>query len=113
MRTSIGRRGFVKGLAAAAGLLGSPAPGAGAEPQNRPAATRPPGRLPSRREFVVRHAYILTLDPTLGDIPDGDLHVKNGEIVAVGKALNAPGAMIIEGRHSIVLPGLIDTHCHM
>ena len=113
MRPKIGRRGFVKGLAAAAGLLGSPALAAGAQPQNRPAPTRSPGRLPSRREFVVRHAYILTMDPTLGDIPDGDLHVKNGEIVAVGKALNAPGAMIIEGRHTIVLPGLIDTHCHM
>jgi len=36
MRTRIGRRGFVKGLAAAAGLLGSPPVAAGAQRQNRP-----------------------------------------------------------------------------
>ena len=51
--------------------------------------------------------------PALGDIPDGDVHVKNGEIMAVGRNLKAPDAMVIDGRHMIVLPGLIDTHWHM
>ena len=69
--------------------------------------------LPPRGEFVLRGGCVLTMDPTLGDIPSGDVHVRNGEIVAVGKGLKAPGAKVIDARHMIVLPGLIDTHWHM
>jgi 5-methylthioadenosine/S-adenosylhomocysteine deaminase len=71
------------------------------------------GKLPFRGEFIVRGAYVLTMDPELGDIPDGDVHVKNGEIIAVGKQLKAPGAAVLDGNRMILLPGLIDTHWHM
>jgi cytosine/adenosine deaminase-related metal-dependent hydrolase len=53
------------------------------------------------------------MDPTLGDIPHGDVHVRNGQIVDVGRNLQAPGVATIDGRRAIVLPGLIDTHWHM
>jgi cytosine/adenosine deaminase-related metal-dependent hydrolase len=53
------------------------------------------------------------MDPALGDIPGGDVHVKSGEIAAVGKNLKAPGATVLDARRMIVLPGLIDTHWHM
>ena len=53
------------------------------------------------------------MDDKLGDIDGGDIHVKNGAIVAVGKALKAPGAKIIDGKTMIAMPGLIDTHWHM
>ena len=114
MRSTIDRRGFVKRLAGlgAAQAIGSGAVIASAE-QNQPAANRAPDRLPARGEFVVRNGYILTMDPVLGDIPGGDVHVKNGAIFAVGKALAAPGASTIDARNMIVLPGLIDTHSHM
>jgi 5-methylthioadenosine/S-adenosylhomocysteine deaminase len=45
------------------------------------AADRPTGRLPDRGEFVVRGAQILTMDPALGDIGGGDIHVRAGEII--------------------------------
>jgi len=41
------------------------------------------------------------------------VHVRNGEIVAVGKDVAAPGAKVIDGRGMIVLPGLVDTHWHI
>jgi cytosine/adenosine deaminase-related metal-dependent hydrolase len=69
--------------------------------------------LPSRSELVLRNAYVITMDPVLGDIAGGDVHIKNGEIVAVGKAIKAPGATILDGRRMIVLPGLVETHWHM
>ncbi len=69
--------------------------------------------LPARGEFVLRNGYVLTMDPSLGDIADGDVHVRNGEIIAVGKKIKAPGAALIDARRCIVLPGLIDTHWHM
>jgi 5-methylthioadenosine/S-adenosylhomocysteine deaminase len=71
------------------------------------------GRLPPRGEFVVRNAYIVTMDAKLGDIPNGDVHVRNGALVAVGPNLNAPSAEEIDGRNRIALPGFIDTHFHL
>jgi 5-methylthioadenosine/S-adenosylhomocysteine deaminase len=41
------------------------------------------------------------------------VHVKDGTIVAVGKALKAPGALVLGGERMIVLPGLVETHWHM
>jgi cytosine/adenosine deaminase-related metal-dependent hydrolase len=69
--------------------------------------------LPARGEFIIRGAYLLTMDAKLGDIPNGDIHVRNGEIVAVGANLAAPGAEVIEARTMIAIPGMIETHWHM
>ena len=73
---------------------------------------KPAGALPSRGEFIVRGAWVLTMDPALGDFPDGDLHVRDGVIVAVGRNLDAPGVAVIDARDMIAMPGFIDTHVH-
>ena len=70
-------------------------------------------KLPPRGEFVVTNAYVLTMDPRLGEIADCSVHVRDGVIVGVGRDLAAPGVKAIDGRDMIVLPGLIDTHWHM
>jgi 5-methylthioadenosine/S-adenosylhomocysteine deaminase len=69
--------------------------------------------LPAAREFLIRDAHVLSMDPTIGDLPRGDIHVRAGAIVAVGPDLVAPGAEIIDARDMIALPGLIETHWHM
>ena len=99
MRHTINRRRFIESLAAVAAtrLI---------EPTYAAA-------LPSRSELILRNAYVMTMDPTLGDIPGGDVHIKNGEIIAVGKAIQAPGATVLDGSRMIVLPGLVETHWHM
>src|SRR3954467_4531643 len=56
-------------------------------------------------EFVIRNAYIVTLEPGTGDLPAGDVHVRDGAIVAVGPALNAPNAEVIDGAGMVVVPG--------
>src|SRR5215475_16197962 len=61
------------------------------------AEDRMAGQLPPRGEFVVRNAYVVTMDPQLGDIPRGDVHVRNGALVAVGPSLAAPGVEEIDG----------------
>jgi 5-methylthioadenosine/S-adenosylhomocysteine deaminase len=68
---------------------------------------------PARGEFVIRNGFVLTMDSALGDIPRGSVHVRNGEIVAVGADVNAPAAEVIDATDMIVLPGLIETHWHM
>src|SRR5690349_14844779 len=74
---------------------------------------RPPGKLPARGELVVRGATVLTMDPKLGDLERGDVHVSNGTIVAVAPRLSPPGAQVIDGRGTICMPGFIDTHWHL
>jgi 5-methylthioadenosine/S-adenosylhomocysteine deaminase len=75
-----------------------------------PAATP---KLPARGNMVIRNAYVMTMEPGTPDIKDGDVHVKDGVIVAVGQKINAPGATTINGVGMIVLPGLVETHWHM
>src|SRR5690242_4366479 len=40
--------------------------------------------LPLRRELVIRNATVLTMDPNIADLARGDVHVRDGSIVAVG-----------------------------
>ena len=54
-------------------------------PRRRALVQRPRRRLPARGEFVIRNGFVLTMDAALGDIPGGSVHVRNGEIVAVGR----------------------------
>src|SRR5262249_49186742 len=66
--------------------------------------------LPERGEFVIRGATVLTMDARLGDFEHGDVHLRNGAIVAVAPALAAAGAIVIDGRGLVCMPGFIGTH---
>jgi 5-methylthioadenosine/S-adenosylhomocysteine deaminase len=94
------------GLFAAAAALAAPAFGGAAK-----GATS--SKLPPRGDFVIKDAYLITIDPALGEIAHGSVHVCNGAIVGVGKDVEAKGAKVIDGRGMIVLPGLVDTHWHV
>ena len=99
------RRQFL-GTAAAAGLTAcsTPAP---------PPPATPAYGMPSRGEFLIRNAYVITMDAA-GDLIGADVHVKDGAIVAAGNGIQVgPAVEILDGTGRIVLPGLIDTHWHM
>jgi len=105
------RRRFIRGAAAlgvagAAGLFSSPLM---AQPRRGDA---PSSKLPARGEFTIANAHVMTMDGALGDIPGGSVHVRNGEIVAVGKDVKG-GGQKIDGTGMIVMPGLVETHWHM
>src|SRR5262245_15939897 len=104
MGYALDRRQFIGGAMAlgAAGLLSMP---------GAAGANRREGRPPRRESFVIRDAYVLTMDADLGDLPRGDVTVHDGRIAAVGRRLR--GGREIDGRGTIVLPGLIDTHWHL
>lgn len=68
---------------------------------------------PERTEFVIRGANVVSMDPQLGEIAGGDVHVRDGIIVAVGRKLEATGAAEIDGSYTICMPGFVDTHWHM
>jgi 5-methylthioadenosine/S-adenosylhomocysteine deaminase len=68
---------------------------------------------PARGEFLIRNAYVITMEKETGDIPECDIHVKDGRIAAIGPHLQATGAATIDARDMIALPGFVETHWHM
>ncbi len=77
------------------------------------AAGLPAKALPARGEFVIRGAAILSMDGAVGDFARGDVHVRDGAIVAVAAAIAAPATLSIDARGMICMPGFIDTHVHL
>ena len=75
------RRSFIRG-AAALGAAGA----TGLFSSSLMAQERLTGssRLPPRGEFTIANAHVMTMDGALGDIAGGAVHVRNGEIIAVG-----------------------------
>lgn len=84
----------------------------GASAQAGSAAARAAASLPPRGEFVIRGAHILSMDDQIGDLPGGDVHVRDGQIVAVAAKVSAPGVEILDGKGMICMPGFVDTHWH-
>ena len=52
------------------------------------------------------------MDPAIGDLARGDVHVRDGAIVAVAPEI-ATRASAIDARGMICMPGFIDTHWHL
>src|SRR4029450_4534842 len=71
------------------------------------------GQFPTERGILIKRGYVLTLDPSLGDLPDTDVLIEGDTITSVGRNLKAPPhANVSEGRNRIVMPGFVDTHRH-
>jgi len=62
--------------------------------------------------LLIRGGYVLTMD-SADDIPDGDVHIRDGVIQAIGRKLDIHDAELIDASGKIVAPGLVDTHWHM
>jgi cytosine/adenosine deaminase-related metal-dependent hydrolase len=105
------RRSFIRG-AAALGAAGATGLFSSSLTAQERLGNTGSARLPARGEFTIANAYVMTMDSGLGDIADGSVHVRNGEIVAVGKDVGGGGDKI-DGTGMIVMPGLVETHWHM
>jgi len=111
-RTRMSRRTMLKGAGALGALVATSGELFGQQPVSRSAAV-PGAPLPPRRELLVRGATVLTMDPNLGDFETGDVHVRDGAIVAIGPRIDLPNAGIMEGRGMLCMPGFVDTHWHL
>jgi 5-methylthioadenosine/S-adenosylhomocysteine deaminase len=66
----------------------------------------------SHVNLLIRGGYVLTMD-SVGDIPGGDVHIRDGVIQSIGQNLDVPEAELVDASGKIVAPGLVDTHWHM
>ncbi len=63
-------------------------------------------------DIFIENGTILTV--TSGIIENGSILIKNGKIVQIGKGLKSPrGVTVINAKGKYVMPGIIDSHCHI
>ncbi len=62
---------------------------------------------------LIRGGTVLSVDPGVGDFATGDVLIQGDRIVAVGPALDAGEAEVIDASGMIVMPGFVDTHRHI
>jgi cytosine/adenosine deaminase-related metal-dependent hydrolase len=69
----------------------------------------------SQQDLFISGGHVVTFDPAIGDLPRGDLLIRDGQIAAVGADLSAraAGARVVQARGRLVIPGLVDTHRHV
>ncbi len=61
--------------------------------------------------ILLRGGHVLSIDPTIGDIPEGDVLIEGDTIADLGVGLSAD-AEVIDCTGHIVIPGFVDTHRH-
>jgi cytosine/adenosine deaminase-related metal-dependent hydrolase len=66
-----------------------------------------------KRRYVIRGGSVMSMDPSVGDLDQGDVLIEGKKILAVGQNLHAGDAGEIDARGKIVMPGFIDTHHHL
>ena len=62
--------------------------------------------------MLIRGATVLTMDPAVSDLAVGDVHVRDGTIIAVAQKIETSSAQVIDGS-GMICPGFVDTHFHL
>jgi len=62
--------------------------------------------------LVLRGGFVVSMDQAIGDVPDCDVLVQDGQIVAVAPRLDVNDAEIIDATGTVMIPGFVDTHRH-
>lgn len=62
---------------------------------------------------LITCGWLVTVDPELGEIRNGEILIEDDRIVAVGRSLDAQADRVIDCSTMIVMPGLIDSHVHL
>jgi 5-methylthioadenosine/S-adenosylhomocysteine deaminase len=65
--------------------------------------------MPNR--ILLRGGHVLTMDPQLGELPQGDVLIEDDRIAAVDRHIDAD-AEVVDASGRIVIPGFVDTHRH-
>ena len=76
-------------------------------PHGTPATVDGPPRT------LIRGGLVLTIDPVIGDLAQGDVLIEGDRIVDVGRDLAVDDAEVIDASGMIVMPGFVDSHRHI
>ena len=106
----ISRRNLIRIGAAAAS-----APALAAQSRGRDAAEAgltPPDSNPNRRTLL-KGGTIVSMDPAVGDLVEGDILIEGRKISAIGANLRVSGPVkVVDAANTILIPGFVDCHRH-
>ncbi len=66
----------------------------------------------TENRVLLKGGRVISMDPSIGDLPKADLLIEGSTISAVAPDLDADGAEIFDATDMMVLPGFVDTHRH-
>ena len=69
--------------------------------------------VPPTGRTLIRGGAVLSLDPELGDLDQGDVLVEDEQILAVGPDYLERRGRVIDASGMIVMPGFVDSHRHI
>jgi 5-methylthioadenosine/S-adenosylhomocysteine deaminase len=65
------------------------------------------------RKLLIQNATVISMDPEVGDYRRASILVSGGKIDAVGPAIEAGDAQIVDATGMIAVPGFVDAHRHV
>ena len=66
----------------------------------------------SSERLLIRNGFVVSMDPEVGHVSNGDVLVEDGKIAEIGRGLDVSEAEQIDATGMIVMPGFVDTHRH-
>ncbi len=60
---------------------------------------------------LIRGGTVITMDPQLGDLPQGDILIEDGKIAGIEQHIDVD-AEVVEASGRIAIPGFVDSHRH-
>lgn len=61
---------------------------------------------------LIRGGIVVTMDPAVPDLRQGDVLIEGDRIAAVAPAIEAADARVVDARDAIVMPGFVNAHIH-
>ena len=62
---------------------------------------------------LIRNAFVVSLDPAIGDVDGGQILIDGDRIAGVGRDLAIDDAEVIDATGCIAIPGFVDAHRHL
>ena len=62
---------------------------------------------------LIKNAFVVSVDPTVGNLSGADILINGDRIAAIGLGIEAADAEVIDATGHIASPGFVDTHHHM
>lgn len=69
--------------------------------------------IPTDRLLIRNAEVVVTMDDDRQELPNGDILIENGKIVAVGQGLPRDAVEVVDATGCVVTPGLVNTHHHL
>ncbi len=110
------RRSFLRDGSKLAGLAGATSLLAATPDSARSQAsteTQTPADVPRGDTYLIRGAYVVSMDSETGNRQAADILIRDGQIAAISESIDADGIEVIEAGNLIAIPGFIDTHWHL